>query len=114
MLMRETLGHSGSRQKSAAPTAAPTAATARNGRKCTSHMNPKTSRLNRIRSLRPLVAVVAPQILPGACAHQLFQRAVETAGGALTGERGRQRPDFDGVAAAMRQPPAEGEEADHA
>src|SRR5947207_7001501 len=113
-LMRVTFRRSGINQKSAEPTASPIAAIARNGRKCTSHMRPKTSRLSRIRSLRRLVAVIAPEVLPAALAHQLFQRAIETARGALTRQRRRQRPDLDAVAAAARQPAPEGEETDHA
>src|ERR1051326_4087578 len=108
-------------QKTTDPVASPIAATARKGRKPTSHMNatnrrPKSrpsSRLSRARSSRHLVAVVAPEVLARAFAHQVLERAVQAPGGGFPLQLFGKRPDPELVAPPAGQPAAEGEEAAH-
>src|SRR5262249_41276400 len=117
-LTRVTLRRSGMSQNTTAPIPSPIAATARNGRKRTSHMNAtKTrprSRLSRTRSSRPLVAVVAPEVLAGAFAHQLLERAVQPPGRGFSLELLGKRPSLHFVAASPGKPTPEDEEAAHA
>src|SRR3954464_5002289 len=117
-LTRVTLRRSGMSQNTTDPIAAPIAATARNGRKRTSHMNPTktqpSSRLSRTRSSGHLVAVVAPEVLAGAFAHQVLERAVQPPGRGFSLPLLRKGPKLHLVAASPGQPSAEGEEAAHA
>src|SRR3982074_749642 len=62
-------------------------------------------------AFRRLVAVVAPQVLPRALAHQCLERAVEVARGGLARQRRRQLAHHDRIARASRQPPGVGEKA---
>src|ERR1041384_7370529 len=108
-------------QKTTDPVASPIAATARKGRKRTSHMkatNPRpksrpSSRLSRARSSRHLVAVVAPEVLARAFAHQVLERALQAPGGGFPLQLFGKRPDPELVAPPAGQPAAEGEEAAH-
>src|SRR5262245_11080543 len=113
-LMRVTLRRSGMSQNVSEPSASPIAATARKGRKCASHIKPNRSLLKRVRTFGHLVAVVAPQVLARAFAHQLLERAVEPSGRAFSLEPFRERPKLHHVAAAPRQPAPENEKAAYA
>src|SRR5437870_1008291 len=62
-------------------------------------------------AFRRLVAVVAPQVLPRALAHQGLERAVEVARGGLARQRRRQLAQHERIARAARQPPRVGEKA---
>src|SRR3954469_13463706 len=117
-LTRVTLRRSGMSQNTTDPIAAPIAATARNGRKRTSHMNPMkplpSSRLSTTRASGHFVAVVAPEVLAGTFAHEILERAVEPPGRGFARELFRKGLQPDLVAAAPWQPSAEGEKAAYA
>src|SRR3954470_20971203 len=117
-LTRVTLRRSGMSQNTTDPIASPITATARNGKKRTSHMNTMktrpSSRLSRTRSSWHLVAVVAPEVLARTFAHQVLARAVEPPGRGFARELFRKGLQPDLEAASPRQPSAEGEEAAYA
>src|SRR3954470_22187 len=117
-LTRVTLRRSGMSQNTTDPIAAPIAATARNGRKRTSHMNPMkpppSSRLSTTRASGHFVAVVAPEVLAGTFAHEILERAVEPPGRGFARELFRKGLQPDLVAAAPWQPSPEGEKAAYA
>jgi len=88
------------------------------GRKCASHMKdekrPGSRRvfLTGPGAFRRLVAVVAPQVLPRALAHQGLERAVEVAAWRSSpGSGGGSSRATSELARAARQPPRVGEKA---